>query len=78
MLHGGVFAVGLHFHQLVFVARKAGVEGGEFFLEGAAVGLVGSLFVLGRGDRASGTLQLLVERLLGFGIDVCALRASAA
>ena len=32
----------------------------------AAVGVIDGLFVLGRGDRASGALQLLVERLLGF------------
>ena len=67
VLHGGIFAVGLHFHQLVFVAGEAGVEGGEVFLERAPVGLVRGLFFLSRGDRASGTLQLLVERLLRLG-----------
>ena len=47
VLHRVVFAVGLHFHQLVFVAGEAGVDGGEVFLEGAAAGLVGGLLLVG-------------------------------
>ncbi len=66
VLHRVVFAVGLHFHQLVFVAGEAGVDGGEVFLEGAAAGLVGGLLLVGSGHRGARPIEFLVEGALCF------------
>ena len=66
VLHGVVFAVRLHFHQLVFVAGEAGLNCGEVFFEGAAVGLVGGLPRFGLRHHRARAFEFLVERALCF------------